>query len=431
LTRQNVINHALQLGYLPTNYVNSSTLINATITSLGSSATVDPFAIILSASSSDGTAVYFTNPSAVILPENTTTVNNIPFVEGRQVIKTFISTGDAFQSFIIRDRIVDYSISVTVNNTTWTEIDTLLAAGASDTRFQYRRLDVETHQFIFGDNANGMRPGNGLEIKITYISGGGSRGNLREATITKISSVSGSSATRFISVTNPKQSTGGNDPDSLERIRSLAIRIPRLNNRLASLEDIKNFAESIDGVARANVIPHINYPIIQIIPEGGGNPTITLKNEVKAAVDERIVVGYKVGVIDPLYKGITLAIEVTIDPNYDSGVIQTYASAQLNNMLNPIFQEADGTWSRAFGEPVLLSDIYDRLISYPGILSVNVTSPTPPTNTTSDILASCDINEIYTNLSPTVITVTTTQASTYSMKSRAEKTILTNPKFLN
>lgn len=431
LTRQNVINHALQLGYLPTNYVNSSTLINATITSLGSSATVDPFAVVLSAPASDGTAVFFTNPSAITLPASTTTVNNIPFVEGRLVTKTFNSSGEAFQSFIVRDRVVDYSISVTVDAVTWTEIDTLLAASNVDTRFQYRRLDVDTHQFIFGDNVNGAKPAANLEIAISYISGGGTRGNVRESSITRIVSIAGASATRFTAVVNPNQATGGSDPDSVERIRSLAIRVPRLQNRLVSIEDIKTFAESYDGVARANVIPHINYPIVQIIPEGGGNPTLTLKNEVKAAIDERIVVGYKVGVTNPSYKGITLTVDVTIDPNYDATTIQTYASTQLSNMLNPVFQEADGTWSRAFGEPVLLSDIYDRLISYPGILSVNVSSPVPPANTTSDILESCDINEIYTNVSPTVITVTTTQASTYSMKSRSEKTTLTNPKFLS
>jgi len=431
LTRQNVINHALQLGYIPTNYVNSSVLINATITSLGSSATVDPYAIVLSAPASDGTAVYFTNPFTVTLPPSSVAVNSIPFIEGRLVTKTFTSSGEAFQSFIIRDRIVDYSIGVKVNNVTWTEIDTLLAAGASDTRFQYRRLDVETHQFIFGDNVNGSKPTGGVEIKITYVSGGGSRGNVKDSSITKIVSVEGSSATRFTAVTNPNQSTGGSDPDSIERIRSLAIRVPRLQNRLASLDDIKSFAESYDGVARANVIPHINYPIVQIIPEGGGNPTLSLRNEVKGAIDERIVVGYKVGVVNPSYKGITLTVDLTIDPNYDSSTIQSYATTQLSNMLNPIFQEADGSWSRAFGEPVLLSDIYDRLISYPGILSVTVTSPTPPANTTSDILASCDINEIFTNVSPTVITVTTTQASTFSMKQRADKTTLTNPKFLS
>lgn len=426
LTRENIINHALQLQYIPTNYVSSHVLINFVITSSGSAVVADPYSIVLSASGNDGNAVYFTNISSVTFPSSTTSLNNILFVEGQYTEKTQVSTGVAFISIIIRDRIVDYTTRVFVNSTEWTEIDSLLNAGSSATRFIYRQLDEETHQFIFGDDTNGKVPTLGETIKISYIKGGGSRGNVLAGNITTTFTIPSSLNGRITSLSNPKDATGGRNPDSIERIRSLAIRLPRLNNRLVNTEDIRVFTESYDGVARANVTPHINYPIVQIIPDGGGNPSNPLKDAVKSSIDEIIVTGYKVGVVNPKYITVTLELTIYTDPNYDQSDISTYANAQITALLNPLNLGSDGNYTRNFGEPVLLSDIYDLLISYPGVLSVDVIAPVTTPN--SDILFECEIDEIFTNVGST-ITINLETATTASMKSKVAKTVLINPKF--
>lgn len=426
LTRENIINHALQLQYIPSNYVSSHTLINFVFTSNGSPVVAPAYSIVLSASGNDGNAIYFTNIGSITFPPATTTLNSQLFVEGQYKERLTTSTGAAFTSIIIRDRLVDNTIRVFVDTTEYTEIDSLLNAGASAERYLYRQLDEETHQFIFGDDTNGKIPPLGDVIKISYINGGGLRGNVLAGKITTAFTVPTSMSGRITSLTNPKDATGGKNPDSLERIRSLAIRLPRINNRLVSLEDIRIFAESYDGVARACVTPHINYPIVSIVPDGGGNPSNPLMDNVKAAIDEIIVAGYKVGVVVPNYITVTLELIIYTDPNYDQGDIDTYATDQINNLLDPLNIGADGNYTRDFGEPVLLSEIYDLLINYPGILSVEVVDPVTTPN--SDVLFECQANEIFTNVGST-ITINTQVANNANIRSKLAKTVLVNPKF--
>lgn len=426
LTRENIINHALQLQYIPTNYINSHVLINFTITSSPSNLVVNPFEIVLSATGSDGNAVYFTNTGSLTFPSNATNLNNALFEEGIYSEKTLVSTGLPFISIILRERVVENTIKVFVNNSEWTEIDSLINASSNSTRYLHRRLDEETHQFIFGDNSNGKIPTAGETIKISFLKGGGSRGNISANKIVKTYTIPSSLNGRINSLTNPVESAGGRNPDSIERIRSLAIRLPRLNNRLVSTQDIVTFAESYDGVARANVTPHINYPIIQIIPNGGGNPSNNLKNDVKAAVDEIIVTGYKVGVINPKYVTVTLELTVYTDPNYDQNDISTYVNSQITSLLNPLTLNSEGEWIRNFGESILISEIYDLLINYPGILSVDVISPVIASN--SDILFSCQEDEIFTNTGSS-ITINIQTANTSGIKTKIEKTVLQNPKY--
>lgn len=426
LTRENIINHALQLQYIPTNYVSAHTLINFVITSSGSSVTAVPYSIVLVASGSDGNSVFFTNLNSISFPSATTAVSGALFVEGSYTEVLTTATGRAFTSIVISDRIVDNSIRVFVGATEYTEIDSLLNAGSSATRFLYRQLDEESHQFIFGDDTNGKNPTIGEIIKISYVKGGGSRGNVLAGKITSTFTIPSNLNGRIVSVTNPKDATGGRNPDSIERIRSLAIRLPKLNNRLVNPLDIQTFCESYDGVTRANVTPHINYPIVQIIPDGGGNPSNPLKDSIKGAVDEIIATGYKVGVVNPKYITVTLELTIHTDPNYDQGDIQTYAEAQIENLLDPLNVGTDGNWTREFGEPVLISEIYDLLINFPGILSVDIVAPVTTPN--SDILFECEVDEIFTNVGST-ITINLEIASTASIKSKVAKTVLTNPKY--
>lgn len=426
LTRENIINHALQLQYIPTNYVSSHTLINFVITSSGSSVVAPAYSIVLVAAGNDGNAVYFTNIGALTFALSTTALNNQLFVEGVYTERLETSKGRAFTSIIVRDRIVDNTVRVFLNATEWTEIDSLLNAGSSSTRFLHRQLDEETHQFVFGDDTNGKIPVLGETIKISYLKGGGSRGNVLAGKITSTFTIPSSLNGRITSLTNPADATGGRNPDSIERIRSLAIRLPRLNNRLVNDVDITTFCESYDGVARANVTPHINFPIVQIIPDGGGNPSNPLKDDVKAAVDEIIVSGYKVGVVNPKYITVTLELTIYTDPNYDQSTIQTYANEQIDNLLDPLNLGADGNWTRDFGEPVLLSEIYDLLINFPGVLSVEVVAPVTTPN--SDILFECEIDEIFTNVGSTV-TINLEVANTASTRSKLAKTVMINPKY--
>ncbi|NEQ95255.1 MAG: putative baseplate assembly protein [Cyanothece sp. SIO2G6] len=234
----------------------------------------------------------------------------------------------------------------------------------------------------------GAVPPKGAMIRMTtYRSGGGNRGNVQAETLRILKS-----AVPYVAhVTNHQAAGDGADAESLE---DAVIRVPRLlrtRDRAITAEDFEALArQSSRNVARVRcpqestgnghqgivdllIVPRVDTaPIEQAVGLSPDRFTLTdeLREHVLGFLDDRRMLGIQVRIQEPNYVGVSVKIEVGLDPNYASQQAQEEIERslliRLYRFLNPINGGSDGTgWG--FGNPVYTSDIVSLLQTVPGI----------------------------------------------------------------
>ena len=424
-SRDNIIDHATQLGYVPDNRVSANVGINITHNDPPSNTTILAGELRLSARGRDGKKVYFENENNFTLLNGSTNLNGVSFVEGRSRSKEFTSNGNAFQTFTITDKIADSSLSVEVDGTPWTEIDTFEVLGSSDERYRLRVLNLNTYQVIFGNGTNGKIPNNGATITLKYREGGGQRGNVGADTVTNIEV--NPEPSLVTEATNPSAATGGVDPESIDSIRYNAVRLPRTNSRLVSINDIEAYGDSYTGVKRTKAYPNFTSPLVYIIPDGGGLPSSSLKSDLQIQMNDIIVLGNFITVLDPNFVTVNLTVNIVINPSYVRSTVESNAQTALENLLDPLEQDSNGSWKREFGEPLKVSEVVSAAISVNGVMAVEIQNPTPTVG--SDILVDCNDDEII-NLSGSTVTINSELSKdNEATTGRSIKTLYENPKY--
>jgi predicted phage baseplate assembly protein len=140
------------------------------------------------------------------------------------------------------------TLSVQVNDVTWTELDTLLDAGAADRAYQVRTDDTGVSTVTFGDGVRGARlPTGRANVIATYRTGMGLAGEVATGALSLL-------AHRPLgvrAVTNPVDATGAADPEAIEDARANAPRTVRTLDRIVSLSDYEDFARGFAGVGKA------------------------------------------------------------------------------------------------------------------------------------------------------------------------------------
>lgn len=423
-TRENVLNHALQLGYVPTNRVASSVDVDITYQTPGSNVTMSPGDLVISARGNNGEKVFFENSENVTFLSTAAVLTGVPFVEGRTKSQVETSQGRAFQIFTINDKVVQDSVVVSVDGTEWTEAATFTGLGSTAQRYRLRILNEQTYQIIFGDGTNGEIPTEDVQITIEYRRGGGTRGNVKAETI---STIEADSLGIMEEVTNPAAAVGGTDPESTEQIRYNAVRLPRLNNRIVTLRDIESFGDAYDGVSRTRAISNFNSPIVYIIPDGGGSPTTTLLEDVQADINEIVVLGHFVSVLAPNFKTVNLELNLVLNPAYKQSVVEGNVQTALQNLLDPLFRYEDGVWAREFGDPLKVSEVLATTRNVTGVMAVEILNPTPTAG--SDVLVSVQDDEIITTTGSTITLNSVLSRNYEGTRNKSIKALFANPKY--
>lgn len=169
------------------------------------------------------------------------------------------STSQTLQTFKLRQSPVTYvsagtakgaqsTLSVTVNDIAWTEIDSLSKAQPTDRVYVAQRDDQDQTSIVFGDGVHGMRlPTGTANVAASYRAGLGSGGNLPASQISLLAS----KPPGVRSVMNPIASSGGSDSESIEEARENTPLTVTALDRLVSVADYADFARSFAGVSKA------------------------------------------------------------------------------------------------------------------------------------------------------------------------------------
>ena len=174
-----------------------------------------------------------------------------------------LGNGDArveFQRFEIKQPPVTFtaaptaagaesSLAVRVNDVLWHEAESFAALGAADRRFVTETDDDGKARVIFGNGREGARlPTDSENVRARYRNGIGKPGNVKAGAISQLTS----KPLGLKDVINPLRSSGGADRDSREQMRRNAPLATLALERLVSLRDYQDFAQTFAGIGKAS-----------------------------------------------------------------------------------------------------------------------------------------------------------------------------------
>ncbi len=233
-----------------------------------------------------------------------------------------------------------------------------------------RYPDGTNHQF-------GAVPARGADMYLTsYRSGGGSRGNVGQGTLTVMLS-----AVPFVdTVTNLEPATGGVDAETIANARARGAMTLRTGDRAVTAADFERLTlQSAPSVARASVIApdsvsdSVRLLIVPRVEKHPSELTIDdmavsddLFTVVQSYLDERRILGTAVSVETPRYLGVSVVARVDVMPGRNPELVRDRAVNAIYRYINPLTGGPDGRgWP--FGLDLNVSQIFTLLSNIDGL----------------------------------------------------------------
>ena len=334
--RESAVSIAKHLGYTPLSYKSAKAKVSFvanTPANLPSTLTLPKFSAFTS--TINGTVYTFSNLDAVtVSPVGGEYIfTNIEIVEGEPLSYTYrVDLSGPSEKYSIPNLNVDTStIRVTVQNsfsdltqTTYVPAEGLEGLTGESLVYFIEQNPTGTYEIYFGDNILGKKLVSGNLVKIEYLISNGSLCNVsnnidQEFTLSTI--VSNLSVSSTILAT--ENSTGGDEPDTLDEIKFKAPRFLSSFNRAVTAADYKSIIEAsyplVESVSvwggEENIPPKYGKVIISLKPYSG----YTINEELKNKIIQEVLVNKKVmsivpEFVDPNYLYINLDVRVKFDP---------------------------------------------------------------------------------------------------------------------
>ena len=338
------------------------------------------------------TQLQLTNPLTNCYHRSTTTVNaNVGAATHGQSVTEIMGSGSAStpnQSFTLKQSPLTFvqaptptgrqtTLQVQVSKVSWTEVPTLYEqSGASQVFATLNQADGTT-DVLFGDGVEGaLLPTGQNNLQASYRIGLGSVGNVAGGALTTLMDrplgVSG--------VTNPEAASGGQDPESIDGIRSNAPLTVLTLGRAVSITDYQNFAAAFAGIAKANAV---------WIPSGPARGVFLTVAGVDGAV---LPAGSQIlaNLLSSLQAYGNPEIPITVT-SYVETLFQFSANLQYDLSRDQATVQADAFQAvtqafsfqaRTFGQGVSADEVAAVIQGVPGIVAVNVTNLWTTTSST-------------------------------------------------
>jgi len=369
---------AIELAKIPVGLV-----VNQQLAATGNdSVTGDAINEVVKISAIDGATITVTPPLAKSYARAGFSLNaNVAAATHGETVQELLGGGDAsekFQTFRLRQPPLTYisatnasgaasTLEVRVNDLLWHETPTLYGQEAKDRVYIARRDDDGNTAVQFGDGVTGARlPSGQNNIRAKYRKGIGLEGLVKAGQLSMLLSrplgVKG--------VINPLDATGAQDPEQLDDARANAPLEVLTLERVVSLIDYENFARAFGGIAKAlatwtwdgrsrGVLVTVAGPNGAAVAPGSA-AFDNLLAAMRAAGDP--FVELRVKTFRPAY--FHFAGNVKIDSDFESDKVL----AAVVQGLREQFAFA----ARAFGQPVVLSEVISVIQAVPGVIAVDV-----------------------------------------------------------
>jgi predicted phage baseplate assembly protein len=266
----------------------------------------------------------------------------------------------------------------------WQQVADFASSGPDDRHFV---LDPVAGEVILGPGVRladgafrqyGAVPPKGARLRIdAYLTGGGRKGNVAAGAI----SVLRSSIPFVGRVANRRPATGGVDGEDVENAKVRGPISLRTRGRAVTTEDYEQIVrEAAPEVARVRAVAAgagadagaVRVLVVPAVGDEAGRlrfeqlvPSDDTLARVAARLDECRVIGARVLVEPPAYRGITIVAKLKPRAQANPTRLQADAMAALYGYFHPIRGGPDGNgWP--FGRPVQVGEVYAVLQALPG-----------------------------------------------------------------
>jgi len=268
----------------------------------------------------------------------------------------------------------------------WTRVDSFADSGALDRHFQ---LDGTAGIVSFGPAVRtedgairqyGAIPTADSVIRLRrFCVGGGARGNVGPSAIQSLKS-----SIPFVGgVENLHRARNGADGESIEQAKARGPVLLRSRSRAVTVEDFETIStEAAPEVARVRCLPAGTEGVepgsvkVLVVPTAAADagrlrlgdlvPSDDTLRRVAERLDSVRLIGTRVVVEPPMYRGITVVAQLVAKPRARADKVQAEAMIALYKFLNPLTGGTDGGgWP--FGRTVHAGEVFGVLQSVDGV----------------------------------------------------------------
>ncbi|WP_433679898.1 putative baseplate assembly protein [Nocardia sp. CA-119907] len=271
----------------------------------------------------------------------------------------------------------------------WTRVEHFGESRPDDRHFT---LDAVAGTIVFGPAVRqpdgsitryGAVPPKGAPIRVpVYRTGGGRRGNVARGAVRSLRS----SLPYVTRIENRRPGTGGVDGETVENAKLRAPMMLRTRERAVTTRDYELLAlASSPRVARAHclagtgqdaavvrvlIVPEIDSDEAATVPFERLQPSDELLQRVVSYLDERRMIGARLVVEPPRYRGVTVVCAVRARATSDPGRVRADAIRALNSYLHPVTAGPSGQgWP--LGRAVQAGELYAVLQGVEGVEQID------------------------------------------------------------
>lgn len=253
---------------------------------------------------------------------------------------------------------------------TWTE------AGPDERCYA---MDRTTGRIQFGDGIHGRIPPIGTNnVKLSYRSGGGARGNVEAGVISMLKS----SIAYVDGVVNPEAAAGGYDTEDSSAAQERGPLMIRHRFRAVTAADYESLVfEAARGIARVQCLPNVNEQgqaqtgriSLLVVPQSAEQlpqPSAALKQTIADYIRSHaanvVAAPSHIHIRGPAYAEVSVHTVLVAAGMEAVPEVEREALSRLKSFLHPLSGgEAGAGWE--FGRVPALSDLYVLLGSVPGL----------------------------------------------------------------
>ncbi len=267
----------------------------------------------------------------------------------------------------------------------WAEVENFAASSPEDHHYV---LDAANGEVRFGPLvrvvAGGFRqygavPEKGAPIRMRcYTTGGGRRGNVPKGAIRTLKS-----AIPFVAgISNREAAQGGVDGEDIEAAKTRGPIMLHTRSRAVTAEDFEQLTrQAAPEIARVRCLPagdgtDAGAVRVLVVPAAASEhglirfedlvPSEETMMRIVGTLDVTRLVGTRISVEPPLYRGVTVVATVRARPKASAARVRDAAVEALNLYLNPLVGGPDGTgWP--WGRPLQAGEVYAVLQAIPGV----------------------------------------------------------------
>ena len=386
--RNSAVNIAKALNYTPRSVTSAKIIGNIAVSVVGSPAAITLPKYTKFKAVFNGETYYFLTQEAITIFRSaggTYTLTDVELIEGSFVSERYIKDiNDADQRFIISNATADTSTLVvrvqnSVSDSTvrvFNLTDNIVSLTSTTTAYFIEEVEDGKYQVTFGDGVIGTALTDGNVVYLEYIVSSGTAAN-GVKTLEFASTVANVTDITFTVGGTESQSFGGQERETLERIKFAAPKSYAAQNRAVTTEDYEaillnepNVGSVIVWGGEDNDPPAYGKVFVAIRPLIGTALTATeKKNLIDTVLKPKKVLTVATEIVDPEYINIIITVNVKYDPDQTIETEASIKSKVLDTITN--YNDTDlNQFSKYFRQSRLtrLIDTSDR-----AVLSTSVT----------------------------------------------------------